>query len=106
MTRSDFTSQIAYDYAMFVREIKERHGLHAKVQPLDREYAFRSGQRIIDGGRYTPRVRHLDYRLIAREARKHLPHVDRLIREHDDDQSDDGYMTDVVLAAADGYTWS
>lgn len=81
MTRSDFVRQIAYEYAIFVREIKARHGEDAKCQPLDRHFAYSTGQGYVETKKYTPRVRHLNYSLIAQEARKALPRIERLLEE-------------------------
>jgi hypothetical protein len=78
MTRREFVEQIAFDYATFEREYAGR-----QIVPLDRRFAFSTGRRYIEHGRYAPRrdYRYLDWGRVAREARKALPRTRRLLAE-------------------------
>lgn len=81
MTRRRFTEQIAFEYATFDAQITRDHGADQKRQPLDRQFAFSVGRGYIESRAYVPRkdYRYLDWAVIAREARKHLPRMRQLI---------------------------
>lgn len=81
MTRAEFIRQIAYEYAVFDADITARYGAEQKRQPLEREFAFHTGRGYVRSGQYRPRVSALDYTLIAREARKLLPRMQRDLAE-------------------------
>lgn len=80
MSRRDFVRRIAEDWAAFAADVAAHHA-PTPPAPLDREYAFGVGRRLILAGEYRPRVRSLDYGRVAREARRVLPAAERLIAE-------------------------
>jgi hypothetical protein len=82
MTRREFTRRIAESYARFEADVRDHHS-GGRPAPLDREWAFSTGRRIVVSGDYRPRVRYLDYERVAREARRQLPAARVLIAEVD-----------------------
>lgn len=89
MTRREFTDQIAYEYVKFDNDVTARHGADQARTPLDRRYAFIAGRDYVESGRYVPRTdpRYMDWAAFAREARKALPRMRRLVAEHDTDDA-------------------
>lgn len=85
LTRREFAHRIAQDYAAFALDVARHHG--GTPMPLDREYVFSAGRRLIEAGEYAPRGdwRYMDRAELLRTARRHLPAAERFVAQvHDD----------------------
>jgi hypothetical protein len=85
--RREFVDHISLGYALWEAEMHEagRHNL----APLDRAYAVGAGRHMVESGQYRAQTDRasidpmwIDWERVAREARKALPRMRRMVADH------------------------